>query len=214
MDTSERWAFFLRQHQQRSVDLRHSSLCSWNGGKAIFTLIALITQQLLSTQELLFQTTNTKTRKQTKPGTFHFFNCFCLGPLAFAWFSFYLFLKQRMWSLWLEPQRKLLQTSSPFSPRRCCWSVSKGGRVDWKAEHTTEPGQRKQKNISTATVFLLYSRLLACERMRHLHALQLDVTHAHTHLQGTQQSQTRSKRDPVSCVLAVLENRWKKYLSG
>lgn len=146
---------------------------------------------------------NTQTRKQTKLGTFHSFNCFSLGPLTFTWFSFYLFLKQWMRSLWLELQRKLLQTSSP---RRCCWSASKGGRVAWKTEHTTKSGQRKQKNISTATVFVLYSLLLACERMRHLHALQLDVTHAHTHLQGTRQSQTRSKQRPsVLCHSSVGE---------
>lgn len=76
----------------------------------------------------------------------------------------------------------------------------------WKTEHTTKPGQRKQKNVSTATVFELYSFLLARERMRHLHALQLDITHAHTHLQGTQQSQTRSKQRPgVLCLSRVGE---------
>lgn len=74
----------------------------------------------------------------------------------------------------------------------------------WKTEHTTNPGQRKQKNVPTATVFVLDSFLPACERMRHLHTLQLDVTHAHTHLQDTQQSQTRSKQRPsVLCLSSV-----------
>lgn len=48
----------------------------------------------LNPVNILFQTTNTQTRKKTKPGTFHSFDCFSPGPLAFAWFSFHLFLKQ------------------------------------------------------------------------------------------------------------------------
>lgn len=64
-------------------------------------------------------------------------------------------------------------------PRRCCCTVSKGGWVAWKREETTKPGQRKQRKVSTPTVFVPYNFLPGPEKMRHLQARQLNVTHSH-----------------------------------
>lgn len=69
-------------------------------------------------------------------------------------------------------------------------------------EETTNPGQRK---ISAPTVFAPYIFLPGPERMRHLCALQLNVTLTH-HLEGTHHCQTRSdQRTNVLSLNSVAE---------
>lgn len=67
-----------------------------------------------------------------------------------------------------------------YPPQMTLLNVSEGGWVARKGEKNTKPGQRKQRTVSTHALFVPCSFLPGHERMRHLHALQANVTHSHT----------------------------------